>query len=931
MNKTHHTRSLIFCCLLLLSAHTLWAQSRYTEDRPLIITGDWDKPPYEFYNDQAQPSGFYVNVLSAVLDKMGIPYKFQMMEESKAMDFFREGKADIIFDNVRKYKSAEFACSSNTIAYYRVSVATRNDSEGVVPLKNLTDPQETVFYHGGYAAEFFKQEFPNHAELNYQPPKEALWGIVKGKYKYFVWNEAALKWKLKELDIQELICLHEVNIPVGDIHIIGRDKELIEAIDDLYSRMKQDGEVEQLHDRWFHPEVRKDDTSPVAIYITVCILVLALIIYLFVRLAKAHVRRIQRTSTDINLMMGKALEMGNFLVMQYDIARNLMTNRHGHLLPDAGLTLQVFAQRIHPDEREEFQQKMQLLLSGRERKFELEKRWNAGTEEAPQWLKFHGHAIVELDSEGKPVYVVNAIHDITHNMEKEKQNEHLQRRFENLFNMVGAGISFYKSNGWLLTLNKSMRKLCKFENPDNERFWTSRNMFDIALLRDAYPPDSRHRLQVCQVMDYPEMGIKNYVELQVSPIRNEAGEVTQYIHVAQDLNREHSIHADMARQQHRLKDTEQDIEWHEQRLNHLLKNSGIYIFDCDLDARQMTFSHSMSRADFSISFDSYLEMVVEEERAEVLNRWAQGEEATPCVRHLSHTFAKNEPQWFCYVVRRKCNAEGKGIGYTGIAIELTELITTQQRLKETTEIANDSIRLKSVFLASMTHELRTPLNAIVGFATVLKATEDPLERQELIDIINNSCDMLQRLINDILEASAITSATALNIKPEEVDFVRAFDNICFTLQQRITQAGLELKKENPYEHFFTTLDIGRVQQIVTNFVTNAVKFTQQGYVKLGYRYERHGLYVYCEDTGAGIPKDKQEVIFDRFIKLDEFIQGTGMGLNICKGLAERMDGKIGVESEGLGKGSTFWLWLPCDRRLTPTEHLAAKELFAAEC
>ena len=110
---------------------------------------------------------------------------------------------------------------------------------------------------------------------------------------------------------------------------------------------------------------------------------------------------------------------------------------------------------------------------------------------------------------------------------------------------------------------------------------------------------------------------------------------------------------------------------------------------------------------------------------------------------------------------------------------------TQNRLRETTEIANDSIRLKSVFLASMTHELRTPLNAILGFATVLKVTENPEERKELIDIINSSCDMLQRLINDILEASTITKNLPTTIKPESIDFVREFENIGFMVEHRV--------------------------------------------------------------------------------------------------------------------------------------------------
>jgi signal transduction histidine kinase len=105
-----------------------------------------------------------------------------------------------------------------------------------------------------------------------------------------------------------------------------------------------------------------------------------------------------------------------------------------------------------------------------------------------------------------------------------------------------------------------------------------------------------------------------------------------------------------------------------------------------------------------------------------------------------------------------------------------------------------------------------------------------------------------------------------------------------------------------------------VQQLLTNFVTNAVKITKQGHIRVGYRYQDDGLYLYCEDTGAGIPQDKQDVIFERFVKLNEFSQGTGMGLSICKTIALRCGGRVGVNSEGAGKGSTFWVWLPCGQK-----------------
>jgi signal transduction histidine kinase len=231
--------------------------------------------------------------------------------------------------------------------------------------------------------------------------------------------------------------------------------------------------------------------------------------------------------------------------------------------------------------------------------------------------------------------------------------------------------------------------------------------------------------------------------------------------------------------------------------------------------------------------------------------------------------------------------------------------------------------MKSAFLANMTHEIRTPLNAIVGFSDLLPVIDTQEERMEFIRIIRNNCDMLMRLINDILEASSMGQALA--IKPEKVDFAQVFDDICQTLAQRVQEPGVEFIKDNPYGHCVTVLDKGRVQQVLTNFVTNAVKYTHEGYIKVGYHWDRRlthdgssttdGLVFYCLDTGAGIPKEKQASVFERFVKLNDFVQGTGLGLSICQNIAERCNGHIGVTSEGEGHGSTFWLWMPCPKEM----------------
>jgi signal transduction histidine kinase len=238
--------------------------------------------------------------------------------------------------------------------------------------------------------------------------------------------------------------------------------------------------------------------------------------------------------------------------------------------------------------------------------------------------------------------------------------------------------------------------------------------------------------------------------------------------------------------------------------------------------------------------------------------------------------------------------------------------------------------MKSLFLANMTHEIRTPINAIVGFSEVLTSLTAADEKKEIIQIIKNNCDMLLRLINDILTASSL-EAGRISIKPVDVDFAKTFNELYETLRSRVQEPGVEFLKDNPYDTLHICVDADRVSQVIINFVTNAVKYTHQGHIKVGYRTEsrlvhsdatphdnetarqpQQGLYVYCEDTGAGIPKDKQSSVFERFVKLNDYVQGTGLGLSICKAIANRSGGQIGVTSEGEGHGSTFWMWVPCE-------------------
>lgn len=267
---------------------------------------------------------------------------------------------------------------------------------------------------------------------------------------------------------------------------------------------------------------------------------------------------------------------------------------------------------------------------------------------------------------------------------------------------------------------------------------------------------------------------------------------------------------------------------------------------------------------------------------------------------------------------RRYEPENDIIDIVGVNFNITELKGVEDKLIKAKEKAEEADRLKSAFLANMSHEIRTPLNAIVGFSGLLVDTDDPDEKKQYMAVVEENNDLLLQLISDILDLAKVEAGT-FEMVESEVNVNQLCMDIVQAMQMKAPQ-GVELRFEPGASDFSFLSAKNRIHQVISNFVNNAVKFTSEGSITIGYLLRKDEIEFYVQDTGIGINEEMQTKIFGRFVKLNSFVHGTGLGLSICQSIVQQLGGRIGVQSE-LGKGSRFWFTHPLSEKNCAKESL----------
>ena len=662
---------------------------------------------------------------------------------------------------------------------------------------------------------------------------------------------------------------------------------------------------------------------------------LLLAVVLFVLIAVLIQNRVVRrrvndsiaSATSTYEMMEKALKIVDNDVVIYDIPGKVIRRLRGNLLPTPEMRAEEFAPHIHPDDVEQVLSTVRQMAQGKTQQVEYSYRWRVS--EAGEELRYfyiRNNSVAEYaPGSSTPTSIISVLVDETEQREHQEEEEELAKRYKKIFEDSIIGLSFYSPEGWLIVANKMMRDICHFDSDEGDAFFSKMNLFDMAPFNEVLDRYHPNEYLACSLSVVPEREMYIYLEIGVHPIYDDEGKLIYLSVAARDISEERELYLQAKRNDVEIQKVNESIQVYERELRYMMETCGLQAWRISLDRDIIEFYSGLREVQRHFTLKQLQSIFYSQEDEFVRNLDHPAEVISKPLSYMGRmhpmvTQRDVEPQWVQINSIPEYDEHGNLKGAFGVWRNIHQLMQKQEQLKRETERANDSGRMKSVFMANMTHEIRTPLNAIVGFSDVLSLLTTPEERQEMIRLITDNCDMLLRLVNDIQDAASLDVSGSVDIAPTRTDFSKFFDELCEQLQQRLREPTVEFMKENPYPTYITMVDEMRIRQVYTNFVTNAVKYTHQGHIKVGYRKEwreengesREGLFLFCEDTGDGVPKEVQDKLFERFFKLNDYIQGTGLGLSICKAIANACQGFIGMESEGQGQGSTFWMWIPCN-------------------
>ncbi len=913
--------------LLLTAALDAFAQAasavhesrEYTEEHPLIYEDAWDLWPYVFLDDNGQPSGFNVELISLLCQELGIPYEIRLKPTHQALEDLYNGRSDLMMGMMADFHDGFTRYYGKTILHlFTHSVVYPSDA--VQRVRKLSDlsTQQVIVHNGSFSHHMME----SHGwGLNAQPFEDmglAIQMVSAEEAGQVLWNTMSLKWLIHKYHATNLTC-SAVDMPSGEYRFMSNDSILLNMLDDAYGHLKATERLQPLEMKWFYPERADDQTSPAWLWYVIyalCIVAVLLTMASFMyhlreRRATAHGRR------RIN-RLALVLKTCQVNIWTYDVVKKSIRWYGDDARTVNIMSPSTFFRRYWPAELDQLQAAITRLMNkeSEEETLQMHNIDVASTETENRIFKVM--LSVLMSDEGKPTVIICTEHDNTEEINNLQKTDSLMRRYQVVFSTAMVDMIYCDSEGYVMNMNQRAQNT--FQRSTEQAIRERLNIKSIYPADDILSYIFFTHVMTPEGAPIPEGQIPNkdsrFYEMQILPVFDNEQKPLGVYATGREVTEMARTYIAANNGLKQLRQAMDEVDEYVSNINYVLQVGGMRIMTYSPDTHVLTIFHQMYETQYVLTQQRCLSLTSEESTSQVMRilRAMDNRTKVSVYGDIKTRLRMNGDSqvWLQVLMYPMLDDQGNVTTYEGMCRDVSEMKHTELMLQQETEKAQEVEQLKIKFLHNMCYAIRTPLDAVVESAEMFEKNHSPANEAIYIDTIKKNSAYLLKLVNDILFLSRL-DAHMVETSKRECDFAKAIEAICNNSWIEGRRDEVVYEVENLYEQLVLDIDLTNVGRIIEYLLHNSLLYTMKGKVRVRYEYMGNQLVVGVDDTGDGIAPDLLEHAFERFNAQTGGINNTGLGLPICKELASMMGGQISISSE-VGRGTSVWVSIPCEAK-----------------
>ena len=909
------------CCTLAFAAddNTDATNIQYSEEHPLVYEDAWDLWPYCFLNDNGEPVGFNIDLIKLIFKELHIPYKIKLKPTQSALNDLKAGHADLMCGMDAHYHNEYAQYGKSVIQIFTHSVVHKKDEPVFVKTVEDLARHRVIVHSGSFSHHLMILRGWGNNAIPYNDMQEAVQYVHNKEKEQIVWNTLSLKWLLHKLSYDDLE-LSPGSIPHGEYKFMSNNPQLLDQVDSVYTWLNSTGRLQPIKNKWFYPE-HKDTGIPSWVWYIVAAMLAAIFIAMLYYLSyRIYERRMTKSLKLSNNRLLLILNTSKVHIWLYDIARKTVTSIDSQgnrtTIPLTPYFLEYY---MHPDDFQRLCSVFEEISTQKKESESMEVHVIKGSAKDAYTFSLD-LSVMKRSSSGRPTVIIGATRNITAERVRQQQEKDAMLRYQSIFNNAMVDTVSYDEHGYIDNMNeKATKAMPNGLQTIIDAHISVQSVLDIPGLT-AENIDYTYLTQLFKSPDDPRplnrvLGRdKLYYELQLVPVRDDDGHLLGIYGTGRDVTEVARSYSRLQKNIAELQKATEELQDYIRNIDYVMHNGGVRVVNYSPDTHTLLVYSEIEHVQQRLTQTRLLSLASEESKKTAQRTLNSMDNLTHqpvkvAVKTILRT-KKNKTLYLYFSFVPVFNADGHVTEYFGMCRDISDIKAAEMQLERETVKAQEVESVKNTFLRNMSYEIRTPLTSVVGFSELFEMKHSADDEKFFIEEIKKSSRSLLNLVNNILFISRL-DAGMIEFKTAPVDIAATFEGRCQAAWKHNQRPGVDYIVDTPYKRLVLDIDQPNLGVVIDHILSNAVQHTSAGSVLARFDYNGEDLTVTVQDTGDGIPADKLESIFERFVTTDS--GNSGLGLAICKDVVKLMGGKIRLKSEA-GKGTVVWIIIPCTCR-----------------